>query len=290
MARIRSVRPEFRISLTATGWPREVRLFFALLWGFLDDHGYGIDEPRLIWADCFPMDADLNPAVIDSWLSIIAADGSLCRFQGPDGRRYLHAPKWSIYQRPQHPAAPRYPECRLSHEAIMNGSHETIMSQLSGDSHETGQRKGDPAGQPNGRDSHESLSPERVKGGVVGEVGVTREPRPKATVTLLANAILDEHKRLVRPALPRDVQRRIGEQIDLLLGDPEVTPDEIRQGLAKLRANPRLAPGVLSSLVNEVRQLAAHPELGITDRRQDSTDRMFEAAAQRIAARKEISP
>ena len=47
----------------------------------------------------------------------------------------------------------------------------------------------------------------------------------------------------------------------MLLDDPEIDPDEIRQGLAKLRANPKLGPGVLSSLVNEIRQLAAHPEL-----------------------------
>ena len=72
--------------------------------------------------------------------------------------------------------------------------------------------------------------------------------------------------------LPRDVARRVGEQIDLLLDDPDITPDEIRQGLAKLRANPRLGPGVLPSLVNEVRQLAADPRLAGSRRQQETND------------------
>ena len=50
MARIRSVKPELRTSLTVAQWPREVRYFWVLLWGYLDDHGYGVDEPRLIKA------------------------------------------------------------------------------------------------------------------------------------------------------------------------------------------------------------------------------------------------
>ena len=53
-----------------------------------------------------------------------------------------------------------------------------------------------------------------------------------------------------------------GEVIDSLLDDPEIKPDEIREALAKLRANPQLHPKVLPSLVNEIRQLEANPELG----------------------------
>jgi len=266
MARIRSVKPELRTSLTATSWPREVRYFWVLLWGYLDDHGYGVDEPRLIKPDCFPLDDDLTPGDIDKWLDIIAQAGSICRFTGPDGRRYLHAPKWADHQRPQHPAMPKFPPCpRTSHETFMNGSgdsHESVMSvngvssegagqAPSGDSHET-------FGSP-----HEGLTPEQVveQGGGGGEGAVAREPRSRSAVTLLGNAILDEHRRLTRPPLPRDVARRTGEQIDALLDDPEITPDEIRGGLAVLRSKPSLGPGVLPSLVHEFRQKQAHPEL-----------------------------
>lgn len=292
MARIRSIKPELRTSLTAAEWPREVRYFWVLLWGYLDDHGYGQDEPRIIKGDCFPMDDDLTAGDIDKWLDLIAAAGSLCRFCGPDGRRYLHAPKWPDHQRPQHPAVPKFPACNSSHETFMNGSHESFM-RGSGDSHETAfsgnGHNGVIAGQVVSGDSHESLTPEGeqvVEQGGGGVVALAREPRTRAAATLLGNAILDEHRRLVKPSLPRDVARRVGEQIDLLLDDPEITPDEIRQGLAKLRSNPKLGPGVLSSLVNEIRQLNAHPELArAPNRRQQETDEIFDASLARARAR-----
>ena len=86
-------------------------------------------------------------------------------------------------------------------------------------------------------------------------------------MTLLANSLLDEHKRLTHPSLPRDVARNTGEQIDKLLSDPAIQPDEIRAGLALLRAKPNLGPGILPTLVNQVRQEAAHPELARGQRR-----------------------
>lgn len=265
MARIRSVKPELRTSLTAAQWPREVRYFWVLLWGYLDDHGYGVDEPRLIKPDCFPLDDDLSPEIIDKWLDLFVQSGSLCRFTAPDGRRYLHAVNWAEHQRPQHPAVPKLPACPRT-------SHETVMSD-SGESHETfgtvNSTNGVPPGETASGESHETvgkppegLTPEQVGGaGSREQGGVAREARPHAEVTLLGNSLLDEHRRLVRPSLPRDVARKTGEQIDKLLGDPEIKPDEIRAGLAKLRAKPKLGPGLLPDLVHEVRQERAHPEL-----------------------------
>jgi hypothetical protein len=234
-----------------------VRYFWVLLWGYLDDHGYGVDEPRLIKPDCFPLDDDLTPADIEKWLEVIEQAGSICRFTGPDGRRYLHAPKWADHQRPQHPALPKFPACPRE-------SHETVM-QPSGESHETygdvNGVNGNSAGQAVSGESHETLSevsesltPEQVIGAGSREQGgvvVAREPRAR---TLLGNAILDEHRRLVRPSLPRDVARRIGDHIDSLLSDPEISPDEIREALTRLRSNRKWGPGMLPHLVHEVRQ------------------------------------
>jgi hypothetical protein len=265
VARIRSVKPELRTSLTAAQWPREVRYFWVLLWGYLDDHGYGVDEPRLIKPDCFPLDDDLSPEIIDKWLDIFVQSGSLCRFAAPDGRQYLHSVNWADHQRPQHPAVPKFPAClRTSHETVVSisgQSHETVMTvngvnsigagqAPSGESHET-------VGKP-----PEGLTPEQGAGSREGEQGGgAREARSRATATLLGNSLLDEHRRLVRPPLPRDVARKTGEHIDRLLGDPEVTPDEIREALARLRAKPKLGPGLLANLVHEVRQEKAHPQL-----------------------------
>jgi hypothetical protein len=129
LARIRSIKPELRTSLTAAGWPRDVRYFFVLLWGYLDDYGRGVDEPRLIKADCFPLDDDVTAAVTEAGLAIIARSGSLCRYQ-VEGRTYLHAPAWINHQKPSHPTDSRVPACPLhespaaSLEDFANGSGE----------------------------------------------------------------------------------------------------------------------------------------------------------------------
>ncbi len=130
MARIRSVKPELRTSLTVADWPREVRYFWVLLWGYLDDHGYGVDEPRLIKADCFPLDDDITSADIDKWLDLMASpsgddeQASVCRY-AVNGKRYLHAPKWDDHQRPQHPKDSRIPQCpRADCGRASCGSHE----------------------------------------------------------------------------------------------------------------------------------------------------------------------
>lgn len=291
MARIRSVKPELRTSLTATRWPREVRYFWVLLWGYLDDHGYGVDEPRLIKPDCFPLDDDLTPDDIDKWLELIAASGSICRFTA-GGRRYLHAPKWADHQRPQHPAVPKHPVCILSHDDLMTPSgesHETVLG-ANGVNHEH-------AGQVSSGESHETLrkpqeglTPEGVVEGVVerGGVAVAREPRSRSAATLLGNSLLDEHRRLVKPPLPREVARQLGEKIDSLLDDPDISPDEVREGLRRLRSNRKWGPGMLPNLVHEVRQEWAGqgtPRGGPADRRQQATDDQFARAMERARAR-----
>jgi len=54
MARIRSVKPALRTSRVVAMWPFEVRYFWVLLWGYLDDLGRGLDIPKTIAGDCFP--------------------------------------------------------------------------------------------------------------------------------------------------------------------------------------------------------------------------------------------
>lgn len=289
MARIRSVKPELRTSLTATSWPREVRYFWVLLWGYLDDHGYGVDEPRLIKPDCFPLDDDLTPDDIDKWLELIAAAGSVCRFT-VNGRRYLHAPKWADHQRPQHPAVPKHPVCTLSHDDLMTPSGES--HETNGDVNGVNQES---AGQAPSGESHETLrKPQEsltLEGVVVvegggGGVAVAREPRTRAASTLLGNALLDEHRRCVKPPLPRDVARRVGEKIDSLLDDPDISPEEIREGLRRLRSNRKWGPGMLPNLVHEVRQEhAGEGTPRAADRRQQTTDDKYDRAMRRAQAR-----
>ncbi|TGB11574.1 hypothetical protein [Streptomyces sp. MZ04] len=110
MARIRSIKPELRTSITVSLWPREVRYFFILLWGYLDDYGRGVDDELLIASDCFPRDRDVTPEVVDGWLETVAEAGPLCRYE-VDGRRFLHAPNWREHQKPSHPTRSKIPPC-----------------------------------------------------------------------------------------------------------------------------------------------------------------------------------
>jgi len=110
MARIRSIKPEMRTSITVSMWPREVRYFFILLWGYLDDYGRGVDDELLIASDCFPRDRDITPERVDAWLELIADAGPLCRYE-VDGRQYLHAPNWREHQKPSHPTRSKVPPC-----------------------------------------------------------------------------------------------------------------------------------------------------------------------------------
>lgn len=110
MARIRSIKPELRTSITVSMWPREVRYFFILLWGYFDDYGRGVDDELLIASDCFPRDRDVTPEVVDGWLETIAESGPLCRYE-VDGRNYLHAPNWREHQKPSHPTRSKIPPC-----------------------------------------------------------------------------------------------------------------------------------------------------------------------------------
>jgi hypothetical protein len=101
MARIRSVKPEVRTSLTVAAWPREVRLAWIYVWMYLDDEGRGVDDARLVAAECFPLDRDVSDKKMDGWLALMAEKSEhapedlppLCRYEVA-GRKYLHATKW----------------------------------------------------------------------------------------------------------------------------------------------------------------------------------------------------
>jgi len=119
MARIRSIKPEVRKSLTVGEWPREVRLAWIYLWGYLDDHGRGIDNMRLILAECFPLDRDVTERKLDRWLHLMATTKTeeddippLCRYELA-GRHYIHAVKWHAHQKINRPQDSRLPPCPI---------------------------------------------------------------------------------------------------------------------------------------------------------------------------------
>lgn len=120
MARIRTVKPQLRRSLTVAAWPFEVRYAWVLLWGYLDDEGRGLDNLQLITSDLFPLDRKVTEKVMDRWLDIMSGhvpgdpgEPPLCRFS-IDGRNYIHATKWKGpdgHQRIAHPTDSALPPC-----------------------------------------------------------------------------------------------------------------------------------------------------------------------------------
>ncbi len=131
MARIRSVKPELRTSEVVAGWPIEVRYFWVLLWGYLDDFGRGLDVPKTIAGDCFPHDGKIGATAVDRWLDLIAGskvdpdkDPPICRYE-VDGRRYIHCVNWREHQRPNRPTRSRLPKCPI-HESLSEPLSEPV--------------------------------------------------------------------------------------------------------------------------------------------------------------------
>lgn len=132
MARIRSMKPELRDSRVVASWPFEVRYFFTLLWGYLDDFGRGNDMPKRIAGDCFPHD-DITAEDIDMWLDLMThgidgGPGPVCRYE-VSGVRYVHCVNWSEHQKPNRPTPSRLPACPL-HEDLTEPVTEPVTEPL----------------------------------------------------------------------------------------------------------------------------------------------------------------
>lgn len=110
MARIRTIKPSMFSSLTVCAWPVDVRWTFAGLFTYLDDHGRGLDETRLIKAELYPLDDRMTPRKVEEHVALIASSGPLCRYEVA-GQRYLHIITWREHQRVNRPTPSRIPPC-----------------------------------------------------------------------------------------------------------------------------------------------------------------------------------
>jgi hypothetical protein len=92
---------------------------------------------------------------------------------------------------------------------------------------------------------------------------------------------------MAKPSPPRDVLRQVGERIDSLLDDPEITVDEVRVGLRRLLTNRKWGPGMLPNLVDEYRQEQAGQGAPLARREQEHqarTSRAMQRAIEREGA------
>ena len=248
MARIRSVKPELRTSLTVAEWPRDVRYLWVLLWGYLDDHGRGVDDARLVKADCFPLDEDLTSAVVDEWLSTIADAGPLCRYE-VDGRRFMHCPNWTEHQRPSHPADSKIPPC--PHHETGSKPPKTIKAKA----------QAKPLAKSSG-DSREVLVPEQgdvsskgksekgpLRGGTLARVAP--EPPDSGDEPGPAERILTTWIDTLRTRPMSRIVNQIGDTVRTALAEG-IPERSIAEALRRWQGKGNLGPNALVALIHEV--------------------------------------
>lgn len=102
------IRASLRTSLTVAEWPRDVRYFWTLLWGYCDDYGRGLLDSRVIKGDTFPYDEDVTAAVISEWMEILEKSEVIRRYEVA-GRSYFECVNWSEHQNLRYQKKPKAP-------------------------------------------------------------------------------------------------------------------------------------------------------------------------------------
>ena len=264
MARIRSIKPEYWDDRKlAKRTSRDARLLYIALWNLADERGRLNGDPVWIKGQVFSYDDDLDVPAVTKLLDELAAIdvGAVVPYE-VDGDPYLYLPKLAKHQRLDRTVPSRLPEPpALGTDESVRGTDQSVR----------------------GTDENVPL----YVAGSRGQVAGGRDARVAASIS--GTALLDEHLACFKHKPPRDVIRRTGEQIDLLLDEPEIAIEDIRAGLARLRTKPNLGPGVLPNLVNEIIQARDGPPAGgnghVVDYRQQAEKAKFGRAMERAAAR-----
>ena len=110
MARIRTIKPSMFTSMTVSSWPIEVRWTFAGLLTYVDDQGRGLDEPRLIKAEVWPLDDKITAKKVDEHLKMLTDSGPVCRYTEA-GKPLLHIVSWREHQRVNRPTPSKFAQC-----------------------------------------------------------------------------------------------------------------------------------------------------------------------------------
>ena len=99
--RIRSIKPEFWVSLTVNRLSIPARLTFIGLWNYADDEGRGINDPRLIRAALWPLDSVATEKIAE-WMDEIHAAGLIDCYEDSE-RPVFQVVHWSEHQRVDKP-------------------------------------------------------------------------------------------------------------------------------------------------------------------------------------------
>lgn len=111
IARIRTIKPEAFASesLAAVSLSAE-RTFFGLLTQ-ADDKGRIRDQAAVIAGQLWSLRREHGPVEVEEDLTQLDAAGLICRYEGEDGRQYLHVVAFALHQKINRPSISRIPSC-----------------------------------------------------------------------------------------------------------------------------------------------------------------------------------
>jgi len=107
MARIRTIKPEFKQSESVGRVSRDARLTFILMWTEADDSGRIRGSSRMLASILFPYDDDA-PQSMDGWLSELEREHFIVRYV-VDGTTFIQIHNWQKHQKIDKPSPSRIP-------------------------------------------------------------------------------------------------------------------------------------------------------------------------------------
>lgn len=108
MARIRTVKPEMPGHPTIARLSRDARLLFVWLITDADDDGRFVAAPKRLAGQLFPLDDDVDAAMVAGWLDELVAQDLVELYQH-DGGRFGQIRGWTDHQRISKPTPSRLP-------------------------------------------------------------------------------------------------------------------------------------------------------------------------------------
>ncbi|MET9429068.1 hypothetical protein [Streptomyces sp. NPDC003036] len=286
MARIRTIKPEAFVSesLAAVSLTAE-RTFFGLLTQ-ADDQGRHRDHAAIIAGQLWVLRPEHTPADVEKDLAQLADAGLICRYKGPDDKRYLHIVTWRQHQKINRPSTSRLPACPhhdapartapgvgapaagagitepapLSHGALREGSGQVHNPAVNPAPNEETADQSDfteSSVRRQGGFSEGAVTPHGPDlGPRIMDLGDTPSGGASAPApgTVSANQLIAEYAAACAHRPPGNVLGHLGREARKLL-EEGIAPAHVRAGLDLHRAK-GLHPSTLPSLVHEAMNAA----------------------------------
>ncbi|MFF7081237.1 hypothetical protein [Streptomyces lavendulae] len=281
MARIRTIKPEAFASesLAAVSLSAE-RTFFGLLTQ-ADDKGRIRDQAAVIAGQLWSLRREHGPVEVEEDLTQLDAAGLICRYEGEDGRQYLHVVAFALHQKINRPSISRIPSCPHHdlgvprepslpvHGAVTEASRtgqaadrEPAVSRESagqGPFSEPSQPVEEGLTEPDVSPQRPDLGPRNRELGTT-PLGGASAPAPQ---TVSAKDLVTEYAAACEHRPPTSVLGQLGREAAKLLSEG-IDPAHVRAGLDRQRTK-GLHPKTLASVVHEVMNAGA-PTTAVTHR------------------------